>query len=117
MDSSDHVHDPDLSYNEGQSDIATNDSGGEHTSIEPTSHRGHPSNISRTYSQDTGDDTKMNVQLPPAPTTAIERVADRATSIRSTNTNSLKTILGSAIKESNTITSTYLASVMFYSHR
>ena len=108
MDSSDHVHDHDVFYNGGQSDIETNDSEGEHTSTEPTSHRGHPSNMSRTHSQDRGDDTKMNVQSPPAPTTAIERVADRAISIQSTNTNSFKTILDSAIKESNTITTTYL---------
>lgn len=52
----------------------------------------------------TGVVTNMFVQPTPLPTTAIERVADRAASVKSTNPNRLRTIIHSAIHDNNTTT-------------
>ena len=56
------------------------------------------------FVEHTGEVTNMIAQPTPLPTTAIERVADRAASVKSTNPNRLRTIIRSAIHDNNTTT-------------
>ena len=69
--------------------------------------------MEHTHEEDTRegilDEGTKNVQPTPPQTTAIERVAERAASVKSTNAQKLRQLIGTAVKETNaTATSKYV---------